>query len=108
MKLLLDRSLSPWLCDRLRAVWTEVVHVRAVGLSVADDSAVLGVYPIALEAWTLVIMREGRAMGGRREWFKVQAALDEREWDFRTVDAPCDPYYPRNAAAPAQAPGGGN
>ena len=53
-------------------------------------------------------MREGRAMGGRREWFKVQAALDEREWDFRTVDAPCDPYYPRNAAAPAQAPGGGN
>ena len=68
----------------------------------------LGVYPIALEAWTLVIMREGRAMGGRREWFKVQAALDEREWDFRTVDAACDPYYPRNAAAPAQAPGGGN
>ena len=31
-------------------------------------------------------MREGRTMEGRREWFKVQAALDDREWDFRTVD----------------------
>ncbi len=25
-------------------------------------------------------------MGGWQEWFKVQAALDDREWDFRTVD----------------------
>ena len=28
------------LCDRLRDVWTDVVHVRAVGLAAADDSAV--------------------------------------------------------------------
>ena len=40
MKLLLDQNLSPRLCDRLRDVWTEVVHVRAVGLATADDSAV--------------------------------------------------------------------
>ena len=40
MKLLLDQNLSPRLCDRLRDVWTEVVHVRAVGLAAADDSAV--------------------------------------------------------------------
>ncbi|MCY3846824.1 MAG: DUF5615 family PIN-like protein, partial [Acidobacteria bacterium] len=39
MKLLLDQNLSPRLCDRLRDVWTEVVHVRAVGLAAADDSA---------------------------------------------------------------------
>ena len=40
MKLLLDQNLSPRLCDRLRDVWTDVVHVRAVGLAAADDSAV--------------------------------------------------------------------
>ena len=40
MKLLLDQNLSPRLCDRLRDVWTEIVHVRAVGLAAADDSAV--------------------------------------------------------------------
>ena len=40
MKLLLDQKLSPRLCDRLPDVWTEVVHVRAVGLPAADNSAV--------------------------------------------------------------------
>ena len=40
MKLLLDQNLSPQLCDRLRDIWTDVVHVRAVGLAAADDSAV--------------------------------------------------------------------
>jgi len=25
-------------------------------------------------------------MGGWQDWHKVQAALDDREWDFRTVD----------------------
>ncbi len=40
MKLLLDQNLSPRLCERLRDVWTEIVHVRAVGLAAADDSAV--------------------------------------------------------------------
>ena len=40
MKLLLDQNLSPRLCDRLRDIWTDVVHVRAVGLAAADDSAV--------------------------------------------------------------------
>ena len=40
MKLLLDQNLSPRLCDRLRDIWTDVVHVRAVGLEASDDSAV--------------------------------------------------------------------
>ena len=39
-------------------------------------------------------------MGGWQEWIKVQAALDDREWDFRTVTAsrgkpdwPRTPWY---------------
>ena len=40
MKLLLDQNLSPRLCDRLSDIWTDVAHVRAVGLAAADDSAV--------------------------------------------------------------------
>lgn len=40
MKLLLDQNLSSRLCDRLRDVWTDVVHVRSVSLATADDSAV--------------------------------------------------------------------
>ena len=40
MKLLPDQNLSSRLCDRLRDIWTDVVHVRAVGLGTADDSAV--------------------------------------------------------------------
>ena len=40
MKLLVDQNLSPQLCDRLHDIWTEVVHVREVGLAAADDSAV--------------------------------------------------------------------
>ena len=40
MRLLLDQNLSPRLCDRLRDIWTDVAHVRAVGLAAADDSAI--------------------------------------------------------------------
>ncbi len=40
MKLLLDQNLSPRLCDRHRDIWADVVHVRAVGLGKADNSAV--------------------------------------------------------------------
>ena len=40
MKLLLDQNLSPRLCDRLRDIWTDGAHVRAVGLAAADDSAI--------------------------------------------------------------------
>ena len=40
MRLLFDQNLSPRLCDRLRDIWTDVVHARAVRLAVADDSAV--------------------------------------------------------------------
>ena len=40
MKLLLDQNLSPRLCDCLRNIWTDVAHVRAVGLAAADDSAI--------------------------------------------------------------------
>ncbi len=40
MKLLLDQNLSPRLGDRPRDIWTDVVHIRAVGLAAADDSTV--------------------------------------------------------------------
>ncbi len=40
MKLLFDQNLSPRLCDRLRDIWTDPVHVRAVGLAAAHDSDV--------------------------------------------------------------------
>ena len=40
MTLLLDQKLSPHLCDCLRDIWTDVGHVRAVGLATAGDSAV--------------------------------------------------------------------
>ena len=40
MKLLVDQNLSPRLCDLLCDIWTDVVHVRAVGLAAADDSTV--------------------------------------------------------------------
>ena len=40
MKLLLDQNLSPRLCDLLLDIWTDLVHVRAVGLAAADDSAI--------------------------------------------------------------------
>ena len=40
MKLLFDQNLSPRLCDRLRDIRTDPVHVRTVGLAAADDSAI--------------------------------------------------------------------
>ena len=40
MKLLFDQNLSPRLCHRLRDIWTEAVHVRALGLATADDADV--------------------------------------------------------------------
>ena len=40
MKLLFDQNLSPRLCERLRDIWIDLVHVRTVGLATADDSVV--------------------------------------------------------------------
>lgn len=40
MKLLLDQNLSPRLCERLRDICPNVVHVRAIGLQAADDDAI--------------------------------------------------------------------
>ena len=40
MRLLLDQNLSHRLCDNLSDIWTEVVHVRTVGLSAADDAVI--------------------------------------------------------------------
>jgi len=40
VKLLLDQVSHPRLCGRLRETWTDVVHVREVGLAAADASAV--------------------------------------------------------------------
>ena len=38
MKLLFDQNLAPRLCNHLRDIWKDSVHVRAVGLAAADDS----------------------------------------------------------------------
>ena len=40
MKLLFGQNLSHHLCDRLRDVWADLVHVRSVGLATADDPVV--------------------------------------------------------------------
>lgn len=40
MKLLLDQNLSTRLCRALRDLWTEIVHVRDVGLQAAEDPVV--------------------------------------------------------------------
>lgn len=40
MRLLLDQNLSPRLCDDLSDIWTDVVHVRTVGLAAADDAVI--------------------------------------------------------------------
>jgi len=40
VKLLFDQNLSPRLCDTLRNLWPDLVHVRHVGLSSADDNVV--------------------------------------------------------------------
>ncbi len=55
MKLLLDQNLSPRLCDHLRDIWTDVVHVREVGLA-ADDSAV---WAYARERGFAVVSKDG-------------------------------------------------
>ena len=59
MKLLLDQNLSPRLCDRLRDVWPEVVHVRAVGLAAADDSAV---WAYARQHGFTIVSKDGDAI----------------------------------------------
>ena len=40
MRLLLDQNLSHRLCDNLSDIWTELVHVRTLGLSAADDTVI--------------------------------------------------------------------
>jgi predicted nuclease of predicted toxin-antitoxin system len=40
VKLLLDQNLSPGLVGLLRGVFSDVVHVRDVGLQASDDRAV--------------------------------------------------------------------
>ena len=40
MRLLLDQNLSPRLCDHLSDIWTDVVHLRTVGLSAAHDAVI--------------------------------------------------------------------
>jgi predicted nuclease of predicted toxin-antitoxin system len=40
VKLLLDENLSPRLVSRLRSLFAELTHVRAVGLREADDETV--------------------------------------------------------------------
>ena len=40
VKLLFDQNLSPRLCEQLRDIWADLVHVRTVGLARVDDSAI--------------------------------------------------------------------
>ena len=40
MKLLLDQNLSPQLCGALSDLWTDIIHVRDVGLHNAADAVV--------------------------------------------------------------------
>ena len=60
MKLLFDQNLSPRLCDGLRDIWTEVVHVRAVGLAAADDSAV---WAYARQHGFVIVSKDGDFSG---------------------------------------------
>ena len=60
MKLLLDQNLSPRLCSRLRDIWTDVVHVRAVGLATANDSAV---WVYAREHGFTIVSKDGDFSG---------------------------------------------
>ena len=60
MKLLLDQNLSPRLSDRLGDIWNDVVHVRAVGLAAADDSAV---WAYAREHGFTIVPKDGDFSG---------------------------------------------
>lgn len=60
MKLLLDENLSPRLCDRLRDIWADTAHVRAVGLAAADDSAV---WAYALQHGFTIVSKDGDFSG---------------------------------------------
>ncbi len=60
MKLLLDQNLSPRLCDRLGDIWSDVVHVRAVGLAAADDSTV---WTYAREHGFTIVSKDGDFSG---------------------------------------------
>lgn len=56
MTLLFDQNLSPRLCDRLRDIWTDVVHVRPVGLASGDDSAV---WAYARQHGLVIVSKDG-------------------------------------------------
>ena len=60
MKLLLDQNLSPHLCDRLRDVWADLVHVRTVGLATADDPVV---WEYARQHDLIIVSKDGDFSG---------------------------------------------
>ena len=60
MKLLFEQNLSPRLCDRLRDIRADVVHVRAVGLAAADDAAV---WAYARQHGFIIVSKDGDFMG---------------------------------------------
>lgn len=56
MKLLFDQNLSPRLCDQLRDIWPELVHVRSVGLAAADDRTV---WDYARDHGQIIVSKDG-------------------------------------------------
>ena len=62
VKLLVDQNLSPRLCDHLCDIWTDVVHVRAVGLTTADGLTFWAY--VRLLFWSKMI----QCMPGCRRW----------------------------------------
>lgn len=56
MRLLFDQNLSHHLCDRLRDVWADLVHVRSVGLATADDPVV---WDYAQQHGQIIISKDG-------------------------------------------------
>jgi hypothetical protein len=70
-ELLFDQNLSPRLCDRLRDIWTDVVHVRAVGLAAADDAAV---WAYARQHGFTIVSKDGD-FSGRSSLFRLRYRL---------------------------------
>ena len=89
MKLLFDQNLSPRLCDRLRDIWTDPVHVRTVGLATADDSTI---WTYAQRHGFTIVSKDGD-FSGRASlygappkviWLTVgNCSTDEIEWRLR-------------------------
>ena len=89
MKLLFDENLSPRLCDRLRDIWIDTVHVRTVGLRATDDSAI---WAFARQRGFTIVSKDGdfsarasvHGAPPKVVWLTVgNCSTDEIEWRLR-------------------------